>query len=118
MVGSKNFRAIHTGVTSFISTSTSMATMGLGLERATRLGGPDSLPSSSNKAARACSWPTENPRTEPDWSKRLQVVRLGRIPGRWFSTTDSVLKYSKHMKSPEYKQRTLELPTFRLSPPP
>src|SRR5258708_35714114 len=98
MVGSKNFRAIHTGATSFISTSTSMATMGLGLEQATRLGGLDSLPSSSNKAARECSWPSENPRTEPDWSKRLQDVRLGRIPARVFSAIYSVLRYPKHTR--------------------
>jgi len=52
MAGSKNFKAIRTGATASIFTSTSMATMELGLERVTRLDGLDSLPSSLNKAAR------------------------------------------------------------------
>jgi hypothetical protein len=56
--GSRHFRTIHTGATAFISTSTSMATMGLALERVTRPDGLDSSPSSLNKAARECSWPS------------------------------------------------------------
>jgi hypothetical protein len=36
----------------------------LGLERAIRPDGPDSWPSSLNKAEGSCSWPEESPRIE------------------------------------------------------
>jgi hypothetical protein len=67
MAGLKNFKAIRTGATAFISTSISMATMELGLERVTRLDGPDSSPSSLNKAARQRELAEQNPaRNSPD----------------------------------------------------
>src|SRR4029450_8554020 len=76
----RSFKKTHTGTTTSYFTNTSMATRALALERATRLAGPDSSPSSCNRQENTAD--DCQPKTQVRESSNLRDVRSRSLGSR------------------------------------